>query len=74
MESAMPCTSPTCLLEWEHALSAERELRLAAEAQAEAATHTAQLHAAELAALRPRVSELEARLASAVRHVTPAGP
>lgn len=68
MDHAMPCPSDTCRLEYEHALTAEREERLAAEARATAAEHTAHLHAAELAVLRPRISALEARLAAFQRH------
>jgi BMFP domain-containing protein YqiC len=68
LSSAMPCDVPTCRQEWEHAITAEREERLAALARAEAAEHTASLHAAELAVLRPRVHDLEARLAAAHRH------
>jgi hypothetical protein len=70
LPSAMPCDSPTCRREWEHAITVEREERLAAEARAEAAEHTPGLHAAELASLRPRVHELEARLAALHRHPT----
>lgn len=68
MVTAMLCDSPTCRQEWEHAVTVEREERLAAEARADAAEHTASLHAAELAVLRPRVHDLEARLAALHRH------
>lgn len=71
LSSAMTCDSPTCRQEWEHAITVEREERIAAQARAEAAEHTASLHAAELAVLRPRVSELEARVAFLQRHPTP---
>lgn len=64
----MSCASETCRRAWEHAITVEREERLAAQARADAAEHTAGLHAAELAVLRPRVHELEARLAALHRH------
>lgn len=67
----MSCDPPNCRQEWEHAITAEREARIAAESRAEAAERAASLHAAELAVLRPRVHELEARLASIQRHPTP---
>jgi hypothetical protein len=68
MVAAMTCDSPSCRLEWERAITVEREERIAAQARAEAAEHTASLHAAELAVLRPRVHDLEARIAALHRH------
>ena len=67
MESAMPCDSPECLHSYERAITVEREACLAAVARAEAAERTLALHDAELAVLRPRVHELEARIVALLR-------
>ena len=58
----MPCDSPSCQHEFEHAIRAERELRLVAEARADACELCADQRGTELAVLRPRVHELEVRL------------